>query len=49
MHVHAEGAQGILRAHVRQARPTLGDVRVCPAWHGRERRGPERSQGQKSS
>ena len=27
MHVHAEGARGILRAHVHQARCTLGDVR----------------------
>ena len=42
MHVHAEGAQGILRAHVRQARRTLGNVRVCAVWHRRERRGPER-------
>ena len=27
MHVHAEGVRGILRAHVRQAHRTLGDVR----------------------
>ena len=28
--------------HVRQAHHTIDDVRVCPEWRGRERRGPER-------
>ena len=33
MHVRAEGAQGILCAHVRQARRTLGNMRVSGvAW-----------------